>query len=368
MFGGWGPHLGHLVQAEGDLYWVDDLCQQEVAGDCDVKRNRRVGVFRFGGAGWSRLATIPLPAGVQQNTAALALPGRLSVFGLDVQQRRVVECSYRLQTGETGCATIPIDLGVNANYIGAALSPEGYRLVWWTNVVEGGVGSFSYIVDYSGGWNGPRRGPVGGYHMCGYAHAGFQPASRAFTFFCQAVSGLPPDWQFTAVVGRADLSTTLAPAWSVALAPAAEDVAATTNDMFVDTISGRTHLIARMRSGAAAYYTRAAPEDGFEGPTLVEPAAFRARLLVSDLYAAWIAGPGEGGLVLRVVRSASLSDAVDWLSAATRVLPLPPDFGMVVGIYPLAAVYQADPVTRLDFAVVGAGAENQVLHIRLIAE
>ena len=35
MFGGWGPHLGHLVHASRPL-WVDDLCSPNVAGDCDV--------------------------------------------------------------------------------------------------------------------------------------------------------------------------------------------------------------------------------------------------------------------------------------------------------------------------------------------
>ena len=33
MFGGWGPHLGHLVRLpSGQLFWVDDACTQGV--DC----------------------------------------------------------------------------------------------------------------------------------------------------------------------------------------------------------------------------------------------------------------------------------------------------------------------------------------------
>ena len=49
---------------------------------------------------------------------------------------------------------MPFTLVPSSNYLGAAISPLGYRMVWWTGVVDGGGGSFHYVVDYGGGWNG----------------------------------------------------------------------------------------------------------------------------------------------------------------------------------------------------------------------
>src|SRR5205823_5923967 len=109
-------------------------------------------------------ATISL-SGVQQNTATISLGGALYVYG--VAGRNIVECT------EAGCTTIPLDIGPAANYVGAAVVPGVGRVVWWTNVVDGGSGSFSYLVNYGGGWNGPRSGAVGGYNDCEYAHVAF---------------------------------------------------------------------------------------------------------------------------------------------------------------------------------------------------
>jgi hypothetical protein len=365
MFGGWGPHLGHLVRSAGALYWVDDLCDQDVPGDCDVNVNRRVGVFRREASGWTRIGTMPL-TGIQQNTAALAHADGLRTYGVDVTTSRLVECTFVLASGASACATLPFPLGPNANYVGAARSPRGALVVWWTNVVDGGGGSFSYLVDYGGGWNGPRTGPIGGYNDCAYAHAAFAPTTQAMTFFGQVVSGSAPAWTFSTLVGEASLATTDAPAWASALTSPPADSIASTNDLFIDDRTGDAHLLARSTAGAVVYYHR--PESGsWSSPSVVAAATYRARWLVTESSVAIISGPNTGGLELRrfaradLVRGAALPIA----SAAIETIALPSGFGAVLALYPEAAVTQADAVGGMSFGVVGAGRENEALYVAI---
>jgi len=365
MFGGWGPHLGHLVRTRGELYWVDDLCDQTRAGDCDVNVNRRVGIFRREPTGWTRVATVPL-AGVQQNTGTLAHDGRLRTYGIDVAASRLSECTFVIESGASACVMLPFPLGASANYVGAALSPSGSRVVWWTNVVDGGGGSFSYVVDYGGGWNGPRAGPIGGYNDCAYAHAAFAPASPAMTLFGQVVSGLAPAWSFSTLVGEASLSTTEATAWSSALASPAGDSIASTNDLLVDDVTGDSHLLARSTAGAVVYYHR--PVGGsFGGPVVVAEASFRARWLATADTIAIVSGPNTGDIELRRFHRGSLTIHAPLPIAEARVerVPLPSEFGAVLAIYPEADVYQDDDVVALDLAVVGAARENEALYLRI---
>lgn len=362
-FGGWGPHLGHLLRTDDALFWVDDVCRQDVAGDCDVYVNRRVGVFRRGEA-WERVATIPLPATVQQNTGAIAEAGTLRVYGVNVDAGVVTQCAYDVATGASGCGSVPaIATGAAANYVGAALSPHGYRVVWWTNVVDGGGGSFSYIADYGGGFNGPRTGHIGGYNDCAYAHAGFEAGGTGVTFFCQVVSGRAPAWTAETLVGEADLSTADPVSWVLGLGPIDGDPVASTNDLWVDPATNDAHLLARTLGGAFAYYFRASGTSAWGPPRFVEAASFRARFLTDEDVLAVVSGPSSGGLRVRAVERASIvaGEPVDLAAAETTDFALPDDFGAVWAIYPSAAVYQRAP-TRLELGVVGATAENVVTY------
>ena len=158
MFGGWGPHLGHLVQRRipsgSETWFIDDACD---VGTCDVLRNRRLDYFKLGSTGFQKVTTLDLPAGVQQNTATLVLGDDAYSYGVDVATGRLVECKQNLMSGPGSCTGIPSALEAGSNYVGAVVSPKGYRLAWLTHVVDGGGGAFSYFVNYSGAWNGPRR-------------------------------------------------------------------------------------------------------------------------------------------------------------------------------------------------------------------
>ncbi len=93
MFGGWGPHLGHLLRAPsstgpGESMWfADDHCAQTAADGpvCDVLNDHSLGYFEQQGGSWVERAVIALPGTVQQNTSSLVgNDGILYSYGLDV--------------------------------------------------------------------------------------------------------------------------------------------------------------------------------------------------------------------------------------------------------------------------------------------
>ncbi|MFN0253750.1 MAG: hypothetical protein ACKV2T_43175 [Kofleriaceae bacterium] len=357
MFGGWGPHLGHLVQTQDASYWVDDVCSRAVLGDCNVDVNRRVGVFRHAQGGWQRVATIPL-GGVQQNTATIADGDRLRIYGIASGAQRVIECTYELVGGATSCTTIAIPTGAGANYVGAAVVGTS-RIVWWTNVVNGGGGSFSYIVDYGGGWNGPRTGAIGGYNDCAYTHAGTRPDGTLDTF-CQVVSGNAPNWTFATLVGTAPAGLDAPVAWSNGLAAPALDPIISTNDLLVD-VAGTAHLLARSSNGAAIYYAK--PAMGAYARIVDLPATYRARWLVDGDRVALARDVGRSQLVVSISPPAPTELVIaEW---ETVVVDLPEGFGDILAIYPLAPAYQRSPVTALQLVVVGSTDEQLALHVAI---
>ncbi|MBX7192593.1 MAG: hypothetical protein K1X94_11075 [Sandaracinaceae bacterium] len=364
MFGGWGPHPGHLVRAAGTLYWVDDVCDQGVPGDCDVNVNRRVGVLRREAGGWLSIGEIPL-SGIQQNTGTVATSSTLHTYGVDVASERLAECRFELVTASSSCASIPIATGASANYVGAAISPSGARIAWWTNVRDGGGGTFSYVADYGGGWNGPRVGPIAGYNDFAYAHAGFDPHGPGLVLFGQVVSGTAPSWSFATLVGRASLTTTDAVEFTAALAPPAGTSIASTNDLWIDPRSGDAHLLARAASGAVVYYHQP-PAGSWSAPTVLEPPGLRARFLESPTTLALVTGASGGGVhVRRFARDAlAAGSPLSFASATDESIALA-GIGQVLAIYPEADVTQADDVGALDFAVVGDAQENLVHFVLL---
>lgn len=370
MFGGWGPHLGHLVRADGasgsgaDLYWVDDLCSQNLSGNCDVNVNHTYGVFRRESSSWRQVASISLPGTVQQNTATLASGALLRTYGIDIAGARIIECTFDTLRLTFGCAGLPFALGTSVNYIGAALSPGGAQVVNWTQVVDGGGGYFSYVVNYGTGWNGPRLGDVGGYNNCSYVNAAFRTDSAAFTLFGEALTGRAPNWTFGTLVGEASLATTNAVTWHNALIPVGADAVVSTNDLWIDPMTQDTHLIARTTSGAATYYFR--PRGGvWSGVIFQQPASFRARLIATTDALTLVYGPNSGGLRVRWVARSAITPGwpVDFAAAAEIKVPLPESFGVVQGIYPTSKVYQTAPVQDLELAVVGSARENEAVFV-----
>jgi hypothetical protein len=367
MFGGWGPHLGHLVRralASGDELWfADDAC---APGTCSVDHDERVDYLRLGEDGWELVASLDLPAGIQQNTASVLSGSVVHTIGVDVGIPALTECAYDLDLGFFHCAVLEVDVGENANYVGAAVSPNGALLAWLTNVGDGGGGSFRHYADYGGGWNGPRISGVGGYNDASYIHAAFgvDGDEDRFAMLGELVSGLAPDWSFTAGLAVGDVATDDSLVWSTPFAPPPGDPAITTNDALVDPRSGDLHLVVRLQSGAAATYFRASGGE-LEGPIDVLPASPRVRLVaLADGSVVLVrAAAGEGLFVTRCTagdREAGVP--IRWSELAEISVPLPAGYEDLYAIYTEAPPYPFSLPLTLDVALVGAAREHEVLH------
>ncbi len=366
MFGGWGPHLGHaLVAASGDAWFVDDVCSQtpNQPDTCDVLHDRELGYFRREAGVWKEITRQALPGDVQQNTGTVLLANgtTLATFGIDVAGHRLVECTLDVGTLAKSCTQLSFVLGAAANYVGAAVSPSKAVVVWWTEVKDGGGGTFQYVVDYGGGWNGPRSDLAAGYNDSSYAHVTFGAGgvATAMTWHVQLVSGLAPNWSFLGAVGTSSLATTDAVAFQNALAPPTSDAIVSTNDVLTDPATGDVHLFARTNAGLASYHHL--PSGGAWSGSLFTLPAYRARLtLVGDALV--LAYGKAGALGVRVARPADrkAKTPIAWGALAETSVPLPTGFGDVYAIYPVAPMYQNGTIDRIELAVVGSGAENRV--------
>lgn len=374
MFGGWGPHLGHLVRAGGALFFVDDVCSQAGSASdlplCDVDDNHTIGVHRLTEDGWVLLAVMNPPGVVQQNTATIASADgtRLHTYGVDSGASTVVECTFVIASGAHACAALPIATGPFANYVGAAVSPLGHRMVWWTGVVDGGGGSFHFVVDYGGGWNGPRSGGAAGYNDASYVNLAFDPAGSAFTLHAQLVGGLAPNWTFHGATGSGDLAVAAPVTFATDLAAVEGDAMSSTNDVWIDP-DGDTHLLARSAAGKLVYFHR--PVGGTFSPVSWWDATFRGRFVPFADRLAVVFGPNGQGLRLVASTPADVASTgpVPWSSREERALDLPaelaPGFSSIFAIYPAAPPTSLEPSDDVDVVVVGTPEENVALHVRV---
>lgn len=371
MFGGWGPHLGHLVRrANGELWFVDDACDPTGPDACNVNVNRRVDALRLTATGWEKRASVALPAGVQQNTGTIVTADTFASYGIDIAAARAVECTLDPTTLASSCANIPIALPASTNYVGAAIAPSGTKMVWATTVADGGGGSFHWMADYGGGWNGPRTGAIGGYNDASYINVAFYGGARKseVALHAQLVSGLAPNWSFFGAVGAVDTATSNAVAFALlAAAPApAADPIESTNDVLVDEATNDTHLFARTKSGAAAYFFR--PNGGaWSGVLAAIPASYRARLVhLADGRIVLVHSQGGKGLAIRVApASRAAGQPIAWSALPDLPIALPVGYANLYAIYAESRSYARPAPPTLDVALVADARENEVLHVHV---
>jgi hypothetical protein len=363
MFGGWGPHLGHLLRLSSGLFWVDDAC---AVGSCDVAHDTRLDYWKIDGVTMTRVASATLPAGIQQNTGTVASADTIYTYGVDTVNADLVECTYApAKTSAPACARLGLDVGTNANYVGAAIHPTGTRLTWLTNVVDGGGGSFRWYADYGGGWNGPRTGGIGGYNDASYINAGFldRASPGKFVMFAELVLGNAPSWTFTGGTGEGDLSTTAAVTWAVAPSVAA-DPTTSTADLFVDPDTQAVHVLARSKSSALVYLHRPAGGPWTAGSVL-DPSTTAGRFCFAAGRLFIAHGTGASGFVIQEVDrgGGGGTGALDFTKHPPATVPLPAGFENVVGAYPEASTYQTQPVSGVNLALVASGKENVALGV-----
>lgn len=375
MFGGWGPHLGHLVRAgigaQDHLWFVDDACSQGAAADaCDVNVDKAIAYYRLDPGGWTKVLETPLPGTIQQNTGTIASKdgAKLFTYGVDVAGHAVIECAFDVATATSQCNALSgiAALPAGTNYLGAAVSPLGDKMVWFTRVQDGGNGDFSFLVDYGGGWNGPRTGPIGGYNDASYIDVAFGAGGdpNKFTMHGQLVSGLAPNWSFFGAVGDGDLSKDAPVVWSLALAPPMGDTIESTNDVWIDPDTADEHLIARSHAGAAVYYHRA-KGGAWSGPLFTLPSSYRVRFVVAAGSLWMVYGVAKQGMALRGASKAARAAGkpIDWASLAETMVALPAGYEDLYAIYPESPTYEVASPADVNVAVVGAGKQNEALSV-----
>jgi hypothetical protein len=360
MFGGWGPHLGHFARTQDALYWVDDAC---APGTCDVNVDARIDYWKIADGTIERVFSAALPGGVQQNTGTVASADTLWTYGIGVAGKYLVECALlpAAPHASPACNALAVDIGDAANYVGAAIHPGGTRLVWLTNVVDDGGGSFRFYANYGQGWNGPRLGGIGGYNDASYIDVAFvdRKAPGKLTMLAELVSGVAPSWTFRAGTGEGDLAKADAVTWSLAASvPSMPSISPA--DIFVDPASGDTHVLAYTDKDSITYVHRS-PAGSWDAPVTVIERSFRARFVLSGsrlFVANDVAGKG-----LAVRELSRGPGALDWAAATPVMVPLPAGYESLYAIYPEAEVYQTEPVRGVNLAIVGSVRDNEVLGV-----
>jgi hypothetical protein len=369
MFGGWGPHLRALMRNSRDQLWfVTDVGP-------DVQHNEEVVYHRFDGSRWSEIARLKQMPGIQQNVASVMSGDTIFSYGISVREPLYVEeCKFNTKTkSEPTCAPLEIDgrkllLPPSCNYVGAAVSPSGKKLVWWTTVgVNGGEGKWSYIFERGGSWVGPVVSSLKTFNDFGYVFASFSTddhVSVAGQFFAGAYP------HGTYALGCAEFNPgdeldltknfhAFSTNWS--------DYGKSAADVWVH--NGTTHVIAETQHGTLAYYCRAVGKTWLEcdKPICILTNVHRARFVECGRNIYLICGSANGiGLSIR--RSKASNGPIDWARIAPLNLGIiEQDFRAPSAVYVESRSYQTAPVKKPNVAVVGhyPEADSKILHVQL---
>ncbi len=357
MFGGWGPHLGHLLRASDKSLWYADNTGN------DVQKVPQLHYYHEVSNKWVLAGSVTTYGRVQQNLGSVMKYDVIYSYGVDIENHRIEECYFITTTLVGACNLLPFATDQNANYIGAALTPSGYTIVWWTNVYEGG-GSFEYIYNFGGGWNGPIKSSIERYSDVSYIHIGFKNDSD-FILLAQGVSGIPPNWTYTPLLARGTIGKVVSK-WSVIPSMSVSDRAISTNDLWVDRVGG-AHLLTRTASGALQYGYQSSPSSEIKNSLLIKD-AYRGRFMedglgnISLVYSS--SRPKDDVIERMDYQKSKITGSIPWDTSVRTTYGLPTGFGKVHAIYSESRIYQLSPITSGVFAVNGSANQGTVYAIK----
>ena len=354
MFGGWGPHLGHLLRSSDNSLWFADDTGN------DVNWNPAIAYYKREGDNWFLKGTNNLIGCVQQNTASIMVLDSIYSYGVDIVGKRIVESCYKIDSGAGNSSYLPFFLAPASNYIGAAVSPSGTKIVWWTEVING-RGKFHYIYNRGGGWQGVISSYVSGYNCAAYVTIAFKNDSK-FTLQAELIRGQPPNWTYRSAVADGQVGKPTA-RWTI-LSAKKPDNTMNPNDIWIDPISKDSHALAYTYNHDTVYYYRR--KYGYwTGPLYTFPAVYRARFINSNdgnLYLVF-GKSGEGLKIIGVNKKEIAGHPINWRKLPVKSIPMPEGYNNIYAIYPESSVYQSNPVKGINFAVVGSQRENEVLQV-----
>lgn len=360
MHGGWGPHLrAPMTASDGSLWFAYD-------GGPSVLSNTTIHYAQFDGAQWSDVAQQSHIGGVQQNAAHVLRNDILLTYAVSPGSSQLEEC-YLDTTDLTsrGCNVIaiggPYSTPPNSNYVGAALDPNGAKIVWFTVVgTAGSTGQFIYTYDFGGGWNGPIVNTLPGYNDFAYVRA-FTPTNNIVEWVGQAYIGDFPNGSFavgadTVALGSQPSFQTFGPA----VAP--DESVRQAGDVWVDPATGDSHALARADNSTYYFHKPAAESwSAHTDPDEVLEGVVQTRWLFAEGLPLMMLARGGGPL-----RALWLPDGVtEWGSAEELPILIPArGFDSPSAIYTAGPEYQTEPVTGLDFAMCGQyqDGDNEIWH------
>jgi len=345
VYGGWGPHLGHLLRsANGELWYVDDT-------GSDVNVNAGLAYYKRTGTTWASAGSSAFPGTVQQNTGSLMSGNTIFSYGIDVANDRVVECTLdTTQPASAACATLSFDTGVGSNYVGATISKNGTRVVWWTNATM--AASFSYIYNYGAGWNGPQTSPLPGYADFSYVFGRLAPDDSRLELHGAAAHALGGA---SAGYDALYASTALGMPVSNWLLVAANALAMET---WLDPLGG-THFVTYETTSPPLYSYKPPGGPLMTEQILTEPGLASARVVETAATAFLIMGFADGRVLYKGVELSKVSGAaIDWNRIPDRTISVPPGLGAIT-LFPESAMYQTASL-EMAVAIDGYGNEGTV--------
>ena len=355
-FGGWGPHLGKLMRApDGSLWMADDTGNNVLANDGISYYHQINGQWVF--AGSNNFFGV-----IQQNTGSVLRGDTIYSYGIDTKNHRVEECYFSTVKTYKACNSLPFELSPNANYIGAALTPSGYTMVWWTNVVNNGAGTFEYIYNFGGGWNGPVSSGIGGFSDASYANIAFYNDS-SFVIHAELVTGDAPNWKFVGSFADGSLGNAIAE-WKTLSPVGGTDSIISTDDVWVDA-KGGAHILARSQNGTMVYYYR--PRGGsFSGVLAAFPGVYRARFVDSSNGQVYLVyGKAGDGLRVITIDKSTSRGALPLQESASQKVSTPSGYTTIDAIYPESRIYQTVQVQGMHILINGRDNQGELVHIEL---
>lgn len=339
--GGWGAHLGHLLRSNlNQLWYVDD------SGN-DSHVNAGLVYYRFVNGIWTGTAVASFPGTVQQNTGSLISGSMIFSYGMDVQNNKLVECYFETSDPSFtthACNHLAFDTGADSNYIGATISKGGTRVVWWTNT----AGTFSYIYNFGGGWNGPITNSLGGYVDFSYVYARLADDNSQIEFLGAAArahggASVGYDVLFASTnLGTLPSNWTLLFSGGIGMETWKDPNGGT----HFFTYGSATPMYFYKPSGGALTSQPALPDGGIVGARIVQTAS-TANLVMSF---------ADGHVKYKTIQLSEINGPINWSGLSSYEIPIPSGLG-VITLFPESSMYQTTQPQEMNIVINGSSQE-----------
>jgi hypothetical protein len=351
---------------DGSLWFTEDV---------GTDRNTTIRYYRYANGEWTFQTQQTFVAGVQQNASTFMIYPYIFTHGVNIDTHRLEECyldvtnynskacNYVL-TGPTA-----LTLPVGSNYVGSAVSPSGYRIIWWVTTPQGSTpGTWSYLYNFGGGWNGPVTSTVGAVSPKGnansfeYVTVDFQDDIH-FTATGLAFTGnYTIDSQNQASYRAVVADVTLGQAvtfYGLGNLVGETSTSFAGTGIWVNPTNQDVHVISNSYNGPLKYFykpgnhtwaTHLTPvsvfEEGGWGELHFDSSAQLLRLLSTD-------NGGTMRLKVREIAKASITGAISWNALPIKTVSMPVtnvnDFAN--GVYIESRSKQTLPVQGFNFAI-----------------